>query len=187
MRTFVLVLVTFFAVAAIAQEQVTEPIANHASEAEVRQLFSVMHLERTQRQMMQSMVPAMQKLMSESFSNMCPNMTDKDREFLDSVMKDAMGAVSGDKYLNQVLEAAVPVYRDNLSSDEVQAMIGFYGTPTGQRILEVIPTVTQQMMARMTPVLQEMMKTFAQDETAKIQAYVAQKKKEEATPTKAKS
>jgi hypothetical protein len=39
-----------------------------------------------------------------------------------------------------------PAYRKNLSSGDVKAMLAFYKTPAGQRVIKVLPAITQETM-----------------------------------------
>jgi hypothetical protein len=48
--------------------------------------------------------------------------------------------------LSELSEAAALVYSRNFSSEDMRAMTAFYKTPAGQRLLQKLPTVTQEVM-----------------------------------------
>jgi uncharacterized protein len=48
--------------------------------------------------------------------------------------------------LSELSEAAALVYSRNFSSEDLLALIAFYKTPAGQRLLQKLPTVTQEIM-----------------------------------------
>ena len=48
--------------------------------------------------------------------------------------------------LSELSAAAAIVYSRNFSSEDLQALIAFYKTPTGQRLLQKLPAVTQDLM-----------------------------------------
>lgn len=183
MRILVLALVSFFTLAAVAQEMPLPP--GHASEAQVRQLFKVMHVEAMQHQVMQGVVQQLPKLANDTLAAQIPNATAKDAEFTSTVVQDELKKFADPKITQQMLDAMVPVYMRNISSADIQNMIAFYGSPTGQRVLEAMPIMSQQAMAKMMPVLQAQMKQLIDDQTARIEAYAAQQKK--SAPVKSKS
>jgi hypothetical protein len=48
--------------------------------------------------------------------------------------------------LSELSEAAALVYSRNFSSEDLLALTVFYKTPAGQRLLQKLPTVTQELM-----------------------------------------
>jgi uncharacterized protein len=48
--------------------------------------------------------------------------------------------------LSELSEAAAFVYSRNFSSEDLLALIAFYKTAAGQRLLQKLPTVTQELM-----------------------------------------
>ena len=48
--------------------------------------------------------------------------------------------------LSELSEAAALVYSRNFSSEDLQALTVFYKTPAGQRLLQKLPTVTQELL-----------------------------------------
>jgi len=67
-----------------------------------------------------------------------------------------------------LLDDMIPVYQKHLSKSDVEAMIGFYSTPTGQKILREMPGMTRDGMQAMQPRLRQMM----DDANAKIEKMV---------------
>ncbi len=49
--------------------------------------------------------------------------------------------------LDELLEAVVVVYATNFSVDELHDLTTFYKTPTGRKLLQNTPVITQQVMA----------------------------------------
>jgi hypothetical protein len=48
--------------------------------------------------------------------------------------------------VEELTELIIPIYDRHLSMTELQALIAFYSTPTGQSILQKLPTVTYESM-----------------------------------------
>jgi|ERR1700722_11584069 hypothetical protein len=66
---------------------------------------------------------------------------DREYETLTPVMLEGFQA-----RLSELSEAAALVYARNFSSDDLRALTAFYKTPTGQRLLQKLPVVTQEVM-----------------------------------------
>jgi len=49
--------------------------------------------------------------------------------------------------LSDMTDAVATIYASNFSSDDLRAMIAFYKTPVGQKMLDRLPAVTQQTMS----------------------------------------
>jgi hypothetical protein len=67
----------------------------------------------------------------------------------------------------------VRVYQKSFSQEEVDGMIAFYKTPTGQALLNKMPLVMQNTMTEMQQMIQPMMKRvqqMQQEIVAEIQA-----------------
>ena len=68
----------------------------------------------------------------------------------------------------------IQVYGEAFSEDEVQALIGFYKSPTGRMMIRKTPVVLEKTMAlvqqEMIPIMQKMQRNVAD----KVAALVAQ-------------
>jgi hypothetical protein len=56
-----------------------------------------------------------------------------------------------------LVDDMIPVYQKHLNKADVNAMVGFYSTPTGQKILREMPAMTTEGMQAMQPRLRQMM------------------------------
>ena len=56
-----------------------------------------------------------------------------------------------------MLDDMIPVYQKHLSKSDVDAMIGFYSSPTGQKILSELPAITAEGMQAMQPRMRKVM------------------------------
>ncbi len=48
---------------------------------------------------------------------------------------------------DELVDLIVPIYDKHLSLDEVRAIIQFYETPAGKKLVSILPQVTQESMA----------------------------------------
>lgn len=73
--------------------------------------------------------------LAQSFNQVNPNIP---KTFWDEMKK----AIKTD----ELFKLLVPVYRKNLSTEDIRAMLAFYKTPAGQRISKAMPAISQQSM-----------------------------------------
>jgi len=63
---------------------------------------------------------------------------------------------------NEMLQAMVPVYQRHFTKGDVNALIAFYSSPTGQKMLHELPSIMSEAMESMTPLMEKYMKTMKQ-------------------------
>ena len=126
-----LVLHVFFSLG-LAQAQAPAPEAIAAA----RELVETMHLN----DQYNAIVPGI-------FKNLKPAIVqgraDVERQY------DALSPAIIDAFRQRVSEmsdAAAVVYAKNSSIEDLHALNDFYKTPTGQRLLQKLPTISQEMM-----------------------------------------
>jgi hypothetical protein len=168
------VLFSTLPLSAFAQQPAREPVANHASEQEVRELFEAMHLKSMTVQMMENMTVNFDKVADEMMSGVgAPD--EEDRKFVKSVVNDEMHQFMGREYVDKVMAASVPVYAKYLTSEDVRGIAQFYATPAGQNYLKAMPTIQQETMTVVMPQLQDQMAAVMADEQRRINDYMVRK------------
>lgn len=152
-----------FAKAGAAQQS---PADAPATREDVQKYLEVMH----SREMMAQMVGAMSKPMHQMIHERY--VKDKDKlpaDFearMDKMMDDTMKAFPWD----EMLQSMVPVYQKHFTKGDVDALVVFYGSPTGQKILRELPAITAEAMQSMMPLLQKQMEAM----TERVQQEMAQ-------------
>lgn len=67
-----------------------------------------------------------------------------------------------------VTEVVLPIYDKNFAESDLQDIINFYRTPTGQKVVSTMPAITAEMMSgfmsRVSPKLQDFMKESIESE-----------------------
>jgi hypothetical protein len=71
----------------------------------------------------------------------------------------------------------IPVYQKHLNKSDVNAMVGFYSTPTGQKILREMPAMTTEGMQAMQPHLRQMMDDVSSQIQKRVKEQIEDKKK----------
>ena len=72
--------------------------------------------------------------------------------------------------MKRMIDIVIAAYDKNLADEDIQAMIGFYESPAGKRLLEVMPKVMGDMMTGSMEIAREMIekgRAKAESEKAK--------------------
>jgi uncharacterized protein len=139
-----------------------------ATKEEIQKYLQVMH----SRDMMTKMVDAMSKPMHEMMHEQY--LKDKDRlpaDFevrINKMMDDMMKSFPWD----EMLEAMVPVYQKHLTKGDVDALVAFYSTPTGQKLIKEMPEITGEAMQQMMPLMRKSIDAMTQRMQEEVAAMV---------------
>ena len=113
-----------------------------ASKEEVMKLLKVMRVNSQMTQMLNNMSTVVQTGAREGFLKKKPNATEKQLAALDKMMGSTFQEFSADELIAEI----IPVYQRNLTSEEVSSLVSFYNSPSGQKILDKMPKLTQDAM-----------------------------------------
>lgn len=152
-RGLVLLVLLAVAVPAFAQQSVAEAAAQAKAKTEalppdapthdqVMTLFDLLQIRRTMSLAMDGMKQAIKQGAEQSLRERVPDPTPKQLDALREMLDGAMG----DMPMDEMVEAAVTVYRRHLSKSDVEEMIRFYGSPVGQKLLHEQPQMMQESM-----------------------------------------
>ncbi|MGA8271949.1 MAG: DUF2059 domain-containing protein [Candidatus Sulfotelmatobacter sp.] len=144
-----------------------------ATREDILKLFDVMHIRDQMRQVMDQVVKQMKSMNHEQIRKRDPGATDAQIARLDSMSDHLLRNMP----LDGMLDDMIPVYQKHLTKGDVDAMVAFYSTPTGQKILGQMPAMAAEGMQAMQPRLRKMMdettdkiEKMAEEETAKPNA-----------------
>jgi hypothetical protein len=131
--------------------QTAAPSEAPASHDDILKLFDVMQIRSQMKLVMQQVSEQMKSTGHEQVRRMDPNVTDKEIAKLDAISDKVLKEVP----VEGLLDDMIPVYQKHLSKPDVDAMIGFYSTPTGQKILREMPAITTEGMQAVQPRLRQ--------------------------------
>lgn len=119
-------------------------IASYAQdkETDLKKLFGLMNSDKVIDGVVQNMLPALKQQASMQLSG------EGSKEKLDEYFNFLMNEVSA---LSKKLvdEKMVALYDEHFTHEEIKDMIAFYGSPTGQKMLEKTPLLSQAIMNAM--------------------------------------
>jgi hypothetical protein len=144
------------------------PADTPATKEDIQKYLQVMH----SREMMTKMVDAMSKPMHQMMHEQY--MKDKDRLPADfevrtnKMMDDMMKSFPRD----EMLDAMVPVYQKHFTKSDVDALVAFYSTPTGQKLIKEMPEITGEAMQQMMPLMRKSIDAMTQRMQEEVAAMV---------------
>jgi len=137
-----------------------------ASKEDVEAYLQVTHSREMATNMMAAISKPMHQMMHQEY------LRDKDKlpaDFearMDKQMDDMMKNMPFD----EMMEAMVPSYQKHFTKGDIDALVAFYSSSTGQKILKEMPAITAEAMQNMMPIMQKYMSTVQQQ----LQQEVAQ-------------
>jgi uncharacterized protein len=147
-----LILVTLVLVS-MGWAQQTPAGETSASREDILKLFDVMHLRGQMKLVMDRVSAQMKSMTHDQLRKSNPQITDEEIAKLDAQSDDLLQGMP----IDGMLDDMIPVYQKHLSKSDVDAMVGFYSSPTGQRILKEMPAMTAEGMQAVQPRLRKVM------------------------------
>lgn len=145
-----------------------------ATRKDIEQYLKVMHSHDMMKQTMLAMSGPMHKMMHDEYV--------KDKDKLPADFEERTNKMMDEMFQNipidEMMQSMVPVYQKHFTKGDVSALITFYSSPTGQKMLRELPAIMGEAMESMMPIMQKYMETVkqrVQDEFA--QALQESKKK----------
>ena len=179
-----LLLVLLLSTAVFAQQPAAPAPTEHpATTADVQRLFRALRLQEQMERAQQTVRATMEQMIAQVIDEQMKDLTaaqkQKFRDYMAKVAKE-----SADVYpVSEMLGDMAPVYQKNYSKEEIDALVGFYTSPLGSRLLDKQPKVTQEAMTAITPKMQERMRKVmasAQDDARRMVEEMI--KEQQATP-----
>jgi len=149
-----LILVAALFLPLLGSAQVTVSIAgDEPSKEDVKRLFDLMASRDQMRQLMTQMVAQMRSLSRQQIKREHPAVSDADLARADRQSDEFVKTFPLEEMLNDM----VPVYQKHFSKSDIDGLIAFYSSPTGQKFLHEMPTVTAETMQVLYPRIQAAM------------------------------
>ena len=127
------------------------PPAAAATKADILKMFDVMHLHDQMQNVMAQMMKQMNAMNREQLKRRHPDISEEELAKID---KDSEEILKGYP-VDGLIEDMIPVYQKHLNKSDVDAMVAFYASPTGQKILREMPAMTSEGMQAAYPRMQK--------------------------------
>ena len=150
-RLLLILLVAFSASTLVAQSGTA--VDAPSTRDDILKLFEVMHVREQMRAVMEQVMQQTRSMGREALKKRHPEVTDEELARLDTMSQQTMKDVP----IEGMLDDMVPVYQKHMNKADVEAMVGFYSSATGQKMLREMPAMTAEGMQAVYPRLQKQM------------------------------
>src|SRR6476659_8949492 len=137
-----------------------------ATKEDIQRYMDVMHTRDLMTQTMGAMTQSMHKMVHDQYL--------KDKDKLPADFEEQTNRMMDDMFKNmpfeEMLQAMMPVYQRHFTKGDGNALVAFYSSPTGQKMLHELPAIMTESMEAMMPLMEKYMETVKQrvnDEFAK--------------------
>jgi hypothetical protein len=124
-----------------------------ATKEDVERYFQVIHSH----DMIQNMIAAMSKPMHQSVHDQFMKDKDKLPPDFESRMNKIMDDMMKDMPFDEMMAAMVPTYQKHFTKGDIDALVSFYSTQTGQKVLREMPAIMGESMQTMMPIMRQHM------------------------------
>jgi hypothetical protein len=151
-----------------------------ASKEDVERYLQTMHSH----DMMQNMIVAMAKPMHQMLHDQFLKQKDKLPADFETRMNKMMDDMMKDMPFDEMMQAMVPSYQKHLTKGDVDSLVAFYSSPTGQKVVRELPAIMGEAMEAMMPIMRRQMDTMNQRVQQEVADMIknSQKKPDQATP-----
>jgi hypothetical protein len=138
-----------------------------ASKEDIEKYLDATHARDTMKTMMDSVTNQMHQMTHAQVKkdpSLPPDFEARMNKTTDDMFKDFP--------IEDMLQATIPAYQKYLSKGDVDALVAFYTTPTGQKILKEMPLISADAMQAASGIVQKMMakgQDRVQSEIARVQ------------------
>ena len=145
---FAVLLCVTFCCASFAQQTAADA---PATKEDVEKYFQVTRSHKLMDQMMDAMSEPIHKMLHEEFEK------DKDKLPPDFEAKESKKADEMFRNMpwDEMLQAMVPAYQKHFTKRDMETLVAFYSTPTGQKVLRELPAIMSEAMESMMPIMQK--------------------------------
>ena len=147
-----------------------------ASREQILKLFNMLNVRKTTEMTMQVAAQQAKASAEQMFQQQTPNATPEQvkqfREMMDGIMDDTFGNMP----IEKMIDVMIPVYQRHFTSSDIDSIVAFYSSPTGQKFLNELPKIVQESMQAMGPIQQQMMQDLMQKTNQRMQKMQEEKK-----------
>ena len=154
-----------------------------ASKEDIQKLFEVMQIHRQMRQVMDAMMKQQTAMIDETLKKRYPQTSaDKiaraNRMIVETVKDMPMDAM---------LDDMIPIYQRHFSKTDIDVMSTFYASPTGQKMMREMPSLTSESMQASYARMQKQMDVIQQKAEQIVKEDPEKQKSSPATPSQQKN
>jgi uncharacterized protein len=144
------ILCVSFAYSGLAQSPAADA---PATKEDVERYFQLVHFQ----DMIQKMLDAMAKPMHQMTHDRYLKDKDKLPADFETRMNKKADDLMKDMPFDEMIQAMVPTYQKHFTKGDMDALIAFYSSPAGQKLLREMPAIVGEAMTAMLPIMRQHM------------------------------
>jgi hypothetical protein len=174
MKRFVLATIVLLCSSAVSFAQ-QDPADSPATKEDVQRYLEVMHSREMMSKIIEAMTKPMHQMMHEQYEKDKDKLPADFETRMNKLMDDTMKSFPWD----EMLDSMVPVYQKHFTKGDIDHLVAFYSTPTGQKVMRELPAITAESMQSIMPIMKQKIEAM----TREMQQQVAEMiKQSEAKP-----
>ena len=128
-----------------------------ALKEDVERYLQAVHSQDMMRKMMDAMTKSMQQMNHDRY------LKDKDKLPADFEARTnkMMDDMTKDMPFDEMMQAMVPTYQKHFTKGDMDGLVTFYTSPTGQKLLREMPAITAEAMTAIMPIMRQHMDTMS--------------------------
>jgi uncharacterized protein len=152
-----------------------------ASKEDVERYLETVHSH----EMIQKMIDAMSQPMHQMIHDQYIKYKDVLPADYETNANQMMDQMMKEMPFDEMIQAMIPAYQKHFTKGDMDALVAFYSTPTGQKILREMPAILAESMGVMMPLLQQRVEAMTDRIHQQIEEMVkrSQSKAEQSSPT----
>jgi len=147
-----------------------------ATKEDIEKLFTALHLRDMMQNVMAASFQQSRQIAHDTIKKKDPNVTEDQLKRMDASIDNFAKSLN----LSGMLDDMIPVYQRHLDKQDVKAMLAFYDSPTGQKMLREQPAMMAEGMQAIRPRMEKMMS----DITDQVEEMAKEDQKESTQPAK---
>jgi len=112
------------------------------------------------------MLDQMVDAMSKSTHQMVRDMYLKDKDKLPPDFEEQVSKHVDEMFKNmpwdEIMQAMMPAYQKHFTKGDIDALVAFYNSPTGQKMVRELPAIMSESMQAMMPIMEKYMEATRQ-------------------------
>lgn len=169
MKRFVLATIVLLCTSAIGFAQ-QDPADSPATKEDVQKYLEVMHSREMMSKMIDAMTKPVHQMMHEQYEKNKDKLPADFEARMDKVFDDYMKSFPWD----EILDSMVPIYQKHLTKGDINHLVAFYSTPTGQKVLRELPAITAEAMQSIMPIMKQKIDAMTQDAQQQVAEMIKQ-------------
>lgn len=135
--------------------------------------------------MMKKMMGTMTQSMHQMFHEQYLKHKDELPADYESEITATMDGMFENMPMDEMMQAMVPAYQKHLTKGDIDNLVAFYSSPTGEKFLREMPAMMAEAMQDMMPIMTKYVETVQQRLQKETDVMIAQSKKQSNADTSA--